>query len=46
MMDYGKTESRNGYTESRATARAGVTVAGDILTALLCDLEGTDSASL
>ena len=46
VMDYDTKELRNGESESRSTARAAISLTGEIMTVLLCDLNGTDSSNL
>jgi hypothetical protein len=45
-MDYDATELRSGHSESRSTARAAMSITREIMTVLMCDLNGTDSANL
>jgi hypothetical protein len=46
MMEYDNTELRRGRSESRTAARAAITLTRDIMTILMCDLNGTDTANL
>lgn len=45
-MDYDSDELRHGDSESRSAARAALKLTGEIMTVLMCDLNGTDSSNL
>jgi hypothetical protein len=46
LMDYDAYGSRNDHSKSRAAAAAAIGLTRDIMTALACDLNGTDGRNL